>query len=148
MFQMLIGIDMIKPSMKMGVIALIGICVIFYQYHLSTGIRFDQLTAFNAVGPLDESSNLQPGEEMVAYTRTLKVTEEMVRIELFPISISSYDTSLRTLYPIMQNHRSRSFFFLKLHQTISTSICNLFYKRKMNKYSDFYFSFILDLKNI
>ena len=84
---------MMKPSMKMGVIALIGICVIFYQYHLSTGVRFDQLSGFNSAGSLDDSSNLQPGEEFETYIRTPRITEEMVRIEHFPISISCYDTN-------------------------------------------------------
>ncbi|XP_043671437.1 galactosylgalactosylxylosylprotein 3-beta-glucuronosyltransferase P-like [Vespula pensylvanica] len=43
-----------KPSMKMGVIALVGVCVVFYQYHLSTGIRFDQAIDFSAGGSLDD----------------------------------------------------------------------------------------------
>lgn len=30
--------------MKVGVVALVGVCVILYQYHLSAGVRFDQLT--------------------------------------------------------------------------------------------------------
>ncbi|CAD6223009.1 GSCOCG00005348001-RA-CDS [Cotesia congregata] len=38
------GIDTMKPSMKVGVVALVGVCVILYQYHLSAGVRFDQLT--------------------------------------------------------------------------------------------------------
>ncbi|KOC62191.1 Galactosylgalactosylxylosylprotein 3-beta-glucuronosyltransferase P [Habropoda laboriosa] len=36
-----------RPSMKMGMIVLIGVFVVFYQYHLSTGVGFDQLTDFN-----------------------------------------------------------------------------------------------------
>ncbi|KAL2722712.1 galactosylgalactosylxylosylprotein 3-beta-glucuronosyltransferase P-like [Vespula squamosa] len=43
-----------KPSMKMGVIALVGVCVVFYQYHLSTGVRFDQAIDFSAGGSLDD----------------------------------------------------------------------------------------------
>lgn len=43
-----------KPSMKMGVIALVGVCVVFYQYHLSTGVRFDQAIDFSAGGSIDD----------------------------------------------------------------------------------------------
>lgn len=42
-----------KPSMKVGVVALVGVCVILYQYHLSAGVRFDQLTdQINAGDPV------------------------------------------------------------------------------------------------
>lgn len=58
--------------MKMGVIALIGICVVFYQYHLSTGVTFDQV--FNA----EESGNLPIGEDSTNHSKTLKLTENMV----------------------------------------------------------------------
>lgn len=43
-----------KPSMKMGMIALVGVCVVFYQYHLSTGVRFDQAIDFSAGGSIDD----------------------------------------------------------------------------------------------
>lgn len=64
-----------KPSMKMGVIALIGICVVFYQYHLSTGVTFDQVTAFNADTSADDV--LPIGEE--GDSKIPRLTEEMVR---------------------------------------------------------------------
>lgn len=61
-----------NPSMKVGMLALVGICLIFYQYHLSMRVRLDQVTGFTS--PLDDSSNLQTGEEFEA-----RITEEMVR---------------------------------------------------------------------
>lgn len=39
--------DMMKPTMKVGLIAFIGLCVLFYQYHLSNVVRYDQLASFN-----------------------------------------------------------------------------------------------------
>lgn len=69
-----------KPSMKMGVIALIGICVVFYQYHLSTGVTFDQglsITAFNADTNADDAGDLPIGEE--GDSKTPRLAEEMVR---------------------------------------------------------------------
>jgi len=65
-----------KPSMKMGVIALIGICVVFYQYHLSTGVSFDQVTAFNADTSADDAGDL-PDEE--GDSKTPRLVEEMVK---------------------------------------------------------------------
>ncbi|KAF7989703.1 hypothetical protein HCN44_008377 [Aphidius gifuensis] len=38
---------MMKPTMKVGLIAFIGLCVLFYQYHLSNVVRYDQLASFN-----------------------------------------------------------------------------------------------------
>lgn len=73
-----IGISIMKPSMKMGVIALIGICVVFYQYHLSTGVTFDQVTAFNA-DTSAEDAGLSIGEEADSYGKTPKLTEDMVK---------------------------------------------------------------------
>ncbi|XP_076243825.1 glucuronyltransferase P isoform X2 [Calliopsis andreniformis] len=46
---------MMKPSMKMGVIALIGVFVVFYQYHLSTGVRFEQMNDFNTGGSAEDT---------------------------------------------------------------------------------------------
>ncbi|XP_043471675.1 galactosylgalactosylxylosylprotein 3-beta-glucuronosyltransferase P isoform X1 [Leptopilina heterotoma] len=68
-----------NPSMKVGMLALVGICLIFYQYHLSMRVRLDQVTGFNeaaavAASSLDDSSNLQTGEEFEA-----RITEEMIR---------------------------------------------------------------------
>lgn len=64
-----------KPSMKVGMLALVGICLIFYQYHLSMRVRLDQVTSFNeAASVLDDSSNLQAREEFEA-----RITEEMIR---------------------------------------------------------------------
>lgn len=71
------GISIMKPSMKMGVIALIGICVVFYQYHLSTGVTFDQVTAFNADTNADDAGDLPIGEE--GDSKTPRLAEEMVR---------------------------------------------------------------------
>lgn len=68
-----------KPSMKMGVIALIGICVVFYQYHLSTGVTFDQVTAFNADTSAEDVGDLPIGEEGDNYGKTSKFSEDMVR---------------------------------------------------------------------
>lgn len=67
------------PSMKMGVIALIGICVVFYQYHLSTGVTFDQVTAFNADTSAEDAGELPIGEEGDNYEKTPRVSEDMVR---------------------------------------------------------------------
>lgn len=65
--------------MKMGVIALIGICVVFYQYHLSTGITFDQVTAFNADTVAEDAGGLPIGEEGDNYGKTPRLTENMVK---------------------------------------------------------------------
>lgn len=73
------GIGIMKPSMKMGVIALIGICVVFYQYHLSTGVTFDQVTAFNGAAADDAGGGLPIGEESGDnYSKTPRLTEDMV----------------------------------------------------------------------
>ncbi|XP_076671441.1 glucuronyltransferase P [Andrena cerasifolii] len=69
---------MMKPSMKMGVIALIGVLVVFYQYHLSTGVRFDQLTDFNTGGSAEEARALSQ-DEVESYARTSTFTEEMIK---------------------------------------------------------------------
>nr|XP_034175899.1 galactosylgalactosylxylosylprotein 3-beta-glucuronosyltransferase P-like isoform X2 [Osmia lignaria] len=45
------GPGIMRPSMKMGMLAVIGVFVVFYQYHLSTGVRFDQM--FNTDGSVD-----------------------------------------------------------------------------------------------
>ncbi|KAK9300631.1 hypothetical protein QLX08_006774 [Tetragonisca angustula] len=67
-----------KPSMKMGVVALIGLFVVFYQYHLSTSVRFDQLTDFNGGGSAEDGPVLSQ-EEVERYVRTSKLTEEMIK---------------------------------------------------------------------
>lgn len=64
--------------MKMGVIALIGICVVFYQYHLSTGVTFDQVTAFNADTSADDAGSLAINEEGDNYSKISRLTEDMV----------------------------------------------------------------------
>lgn len=76
-----------KPSMKMGVIALIGICVVFYQYHLSTGVTFDQVTAFNADTAAEDTGDLPIGDE--SDSKTPRLTEEMVKKEK-KITINNY----------------------------------------------------------
>ncbi|KYN03924.1 PREDICTED: galactosylgalactosylxylosylprotein 3-beta-glucuronosyltransferase P-like isoform X2 [Cyphomyrmex costatus] len=76
-----------KPSMKMGVIALIGICVVFYQYHLSTGVTFDQVTAFNADTSADDAGDLPIGEE--GDSRTPRLAEEMIRYAVYRVQITN-----------------------------------------------------------
>lgn len=70
-----------KSSMKMGVIALIGLFVVFYQYHLSTSIRFDQIADFNTGGSAEESPVLSQ-EEVERYVRTSKFKEVMVNLQI------------------------------------------------------------------
>ncbi|XP_020282830.1 galactosylgalactosylxylosylprotein 3-beta-glucuronosyltransferase P-like isoform X1 [Pseudomyrmex gracilis] len=78
-----------KPSMKMGVIALIGICVVFYQYHLSTGVTFDQVTAFNA-DTSAEDAGLPIGEEAAdSYGKTPKLTEDMIRYAAYRVQVAN-----------------------------------------------------------
>ncbi|XP_011638621.1 galactosylgalactosylxylosylprotein 3-beta-glucuronosyltransferase P [Pogonomyrmex barbatus] len=77
-----------KPSMKMGVIALIGICVVFYQYHLSTGVTFDQaITAFNADTAAEDAGDLPIGEE--GDSKTPRLTEEMIRYAVYRVQITN-----------------------------------------------------------
>ncbi|XP_011148820.3 galactosylgalactosylxylosylprotein 3-beta-glucuronosyltransferase P [Harpegnathos saltator] len=78
-----------KPSMKMGVIALIGICVVFYQYHLSTGVTFDQVTAFNADNSADDAGVLPIGEEGDNYSKTSRLTEDMIRCAVYRVQIAN-----------------------------------------------------------
>ncbi|XP_076222786.1 glucuronyltransferase P isoform X1 [Nomia melanderi] len=73
-----------KPSMKMGVIVLIGVFVVFYQYHLSTGIRFDQIADLNAADAVDSADSPEENpvfsrEDVESYVRTSKSKEEMIR---------------------------------------------------------------------
>ncbi|XP_029163279.1 galactosylgalactosylxylosylprotein 3-beta-glucuronosyltransferase P-like [Nylanderia fulva] len=75
-----------KPSMKMGVIALIGICVVFYQYHLSTGVTFDQVTAFNA-DTSAEDADLPIGEEGDNYSKTPRISEDTIRYAVYRVQI-------------------------------------------------------------
>lgn len=67
-----------KSSMKMGVIALIGLFVVFYQYHLSTSVRFDQIADFNTGGSAEDGPVLSQ-EEVERYVRTSKFKEEMIK---------------------------------------------------------------------
>ncbi|OAD54766.1 Galactosylgalactosylxylosylprotein 3-beta-glucuronosyltransferase P [Eufriesea mexicana] len=62
----------------MGVVALIGLFVVFYQYHLSTSVRFDQMIDFNTGGSAEESPVLSQ-EEVEHYVKTSKLTEEMIK---------------------------------------------------------------------
>lgn len=64
--------------MKMGVIALIGLFVVFYQYHLSTSVRFDQIADFNTGGSAEDGPVLSQ-EEVERYVRTSKFKEEMIK---------------------------------------------------------------------
>lgn len=72
---------MMKPSMKMGVIALIGLFLVLYQYHLSTGVRFEQMNDFNGGGGggSAEESPVLSQEDVERYVRTSKITEEMIK---------------------------------------------------------------------
>ena len=72
------ALGIMKPSMKMGVVALIGLFVVFYQYHLSTSVRFDQMADFNGGGSAEDGPVLSQ-EEVERYVRTSKLTEEMVK---------------------------------------------------------------------
>ncbi|KAK1124771.1 hypothetical protein K0M31_006131 [Melipona bicolor] len=62
----------------MGVVALIGLFVVFYQYHLSTSVRFDQIADFNG-GASAEDGPVLSQEEVERYVRTSKLTEEMIK---------------------------------------------------------------------
>lgn len=62
----------------MGVIALIGLFVVFYQYHLSTSVRFDQIADFNTGGSAEDGPVLSQ-EEVERYVRTSKFKEEMIK---------------------------------------------------------------------
>ncbi|XP_057323185.1 galactosylgalactosylxylosylprotein 3-beta-glucuronosyltransferase P-like isoform X2 [Microplitis mediator] len=73
-----------KPSMKVGVVALVGVCVILYQYHLSAGVRFDQLTdQINAGDPVvpyaaaNIPNNELEDDDNNSYIN--KVTEDKIR---------------------------------------------------------------------
>ncbi|KYQ51045.1 Galactosylgalactosylxylosylprotein 3-beta-glucuronosyltransferase P [Trachymyrmex zeteki] len=76
-----------KPSMKMGVIALIGIFVVFYQYLLSTGITFDQVTVFNADTSANDAEDLPVGEE--DDRETPRLAEEMIRYAVYKVQITN-----------------------------------------------------------
>ncbi|XP_018344584.1 PREDICTED: galactosylgalactosylxylosylprotein 3-beta-glucuronosyltransferase P-like [Trachymyrmex septentrionalis] len=76
-----------KPSMKMGVIALIGIFVVFYQYLLSTGITFDQVTVFNADTSANAAEDLPVGEE--DDSETPRLAEEMIRYAVYQVQITN-----------------------------------------------------------
>ncbi|XP_070157065.1 galactosylgalactosylxylosylprotein 3-beta-glucuronosyltransferase P [Polyergus mexicanus] len=80
---------MMKPSIKMGVIALIGICVVFYQYHLSTGVTFDQVTAFNADTSAEEAGDLPIGEEGDNYSKIPRISEDMIRYAVYRVQITN-----------------------------------------------------------
>ncbi|XP_050470531.1 galactosylgalactosylxylosylprotein 3-beta-glucuronosyltransferase P [Bombus huntii] len=67
-----------KSSMKMGVVAIIGLFVVFYQYHLSTSVRFDQISDFNTGGSAEDGPVLSQ-EEVERYVRTSKFSEEMIK---------------------------------------------------------------------
>lgn len=59
--------------MKMGVLFVVGVCVIFYQYHLSTSVRLDlSNTASGAADGLQISND-------DAYVRASKILEDTIR---------------------------------------------------------------------
>ncbi|XP_015124881.1 galactosylgalactosylxylosylprotein 3-beta-glucuronosyltransferase P [Diachasma alloeum] len=88
-----------KPSMKMGVVVLIGVCVVFYQYHLSSFVRFDQLTDFNSPDPASPygAANI-PGSEMYDYSGLRRISEEMIRAAVRTVQNSN------GLSPELANH--------------------------------------------
>ncbi|KYM77812.1 Galactosylgalactosylxylosylprotein 3-beta-glucuronosyltransferase P [Atta colombica] len=71
----------------MGVIALIGIFVVFYQYLLSTGITFDQVTVFNADTSANAAEDLPVGEE--DDSETPRLAEEMIRYAVYQVQITN-----------------------------------------------------------
>ncbi|XP_031368186.1 galactosylgalactosylxylosylprotein 3-beta-glucuronosyltransferase P [Apis dorsata] len=73
-----------KSSMKMGVIALIGLFVVFYQYHLSTSVRFDQIADFNTGGSVEDSPVLSQ-EDVERYVKTSKFKEEMIKSAVYKV---------------------------------------------------------------
>ncbi|XP_043283252.1 galactosylgalactosylxylosylprotein 3-beta-glucuronosyltransferase P [Venturia canescens] len=70
-----------RPSMKMGLIGLIGIILFFYQYHLSSGVRLDQVADLNtaesqaAYGP----GTLQSNDRLEYYVAP-KITEDTIKL--------------------------------------------------------------------
>ncbi|XP_046481623.1 galactosylgalactosylxylosylprotein 3-beta-glucuronosyltransferase P [Neodiprion pinetum] len=73
-----------KPALKMGMIALVGICLVFYQYHLSFGIRVDQIPAskfdLNAGQPPDGPDGIPVNSDTYGCSIAhQKLTEEMIR---------------------------------------------------------------------
>ncbi|XP_032665137.1 galactosylgalactosylxylosylprotein 3-beta-glucuronosyltransferase P isoform X2 [Odontomachus brunneus] len=78
-----------KPSVKMGVIALIGICVVFYQYHLSTGVTFDQVTTFNTDNSADDTEVLPIDDEGDNYSKVSRLTENMIRYAVYRVQIAN-----------------------------------------------------------
>ncbi|KAF3425175.1 hypothetical protein E2986_04134 [Frieseomelitta varia] len=102
-----------KPSMKMGVVALIGLFVVFYQYHLSTSVRFDQMTDFNGGGSAEDGPVLSQ-EEVERYVRTSKLTEEMIKSAVRKVQETnglSPDVA-STLIQQLVNHLRRNVFEL------------------------------------
>ncbi|XP_012282242.1 galactosylgalactosylxylosylprotein 3-beta-glucuronosyltransferase P [Orussus abietinus] len=75
-----------KPSMKMGVIALVGICVVFYQYHLSTGIRLDQVSAYGTGGSADGA---EVGEDAGVEVVPPRITEETIRAAVYNVQLAT-----------------------------------------------------------
>lgn len=73
---------MMKPVLKMGVIALVGICVVFYQYHLSFGTRLDQIGGLNGAAPpvQDGSDAISINSETYACNTRQKITEDMASL--------------------------------------------------------------------
>ncbi|CAD1478848.1 unnamed protein product, partial [Heterotrigona itama] len=101
------------PSMKMGVVALIGLFVVFYQYHLSTSVRFDQMADFNGAGSAEDGPVLSQ-EEVERYVRTSRLTEEMIKSAVRRVQESnglSPDVA-STLVQQLVNHLRRNAFEL------------------------------------
>ncbi|KAK0168596.1 hypothetical protein PV327_002377 [Microctonus hyperodae] len=79
-----------KSSTKIWMIALAGICLFVYQYHLSTGVRFDQLAAqlnnVDAGAASYSSSNTIDGYDDNAF---YKITEVKIRAAVQSVQISN-----------------------------------------------------------
>lgn len=63
---------MMRPTTKVGLIVLFVLCVLFYQYHLSNDIRYDQLANFNGA---DSSALISFEYE----NGSRKITEDMIK---------------------------------------------------------------------
>ncbi|XP_034936247.1 galactosylgalactosylxylosylprotein 3-beta-glucuronosyltransferase P [Chelonus insularis] len=86
------GIDTMKPSMKVGVVALVGVCVILYQYHLSLGVRFDQLadqlSSFDSAAVSYGIANIPDAEDAGdADNDHNKITVEKIRAAVQSVQI-------------------------------------------------------------
>ncbi|XP_046746107.1 galactosylgalactosylxylosylprotein 3-beta-glucuronosyltransferase P [Diprion similis] len=83
-----------KPALKMGMIALVGICVVFYQYHLSFGIRVEQIPTLkfdlNAGQPPDGPDGIALNSDTYGCSiANQKLTEETIRYAVDAVRMSN-----------------------------------------------------------